>query len=343
MLRSLRRRFLRSAHIALAEVAGGIGVLRGWFHSPNQVIRAWPEGEVRLGSKVALFVHFDGQGAVRRHVLDYVTALHDAGFSVVFVTNSGRLRDDSMAALQAVCASVLVRRNIGYDFGAMREGLERLQLPRPETETLVIANDSVYGPLRPLDEVLARVDLDVADLWGATESWQRRYHLQSFFLVAGRAAMTNPAWHAFWKGVRPVRSKHWVVSRYEVGLTQQLLRAGLRCAALWPYQDLVRGIDPGLLDGELSSPSDPYINVRRIHVSRIRHAVVERMPLNPTAELWRQLLEAGFPFIKRELLRDNPAKVVDIADWRDVVRERLGGDTTAIERDLQRVLKDRAS
>ncbi|OJY71021.1 MAG: hypothetical protein BGP12_07540 [Rhodospirillales bacterium 70-18] len=323
------------------EAGAYAGVVRGWFHSPRQVVSAWPEGEVALGPRVALFVHFDRQGAVRRHVLEYLAALRDAGLSVVFVTNSGHLQADSLVALQSICACILVRRNIGYDFGAMREGLERLELPRPDTELVVIANDSVYGPLCPLDTVLARADFGTADLWGATESWQRRYHLQSFFLVAGRAAMTSKAWHEFWSGVRPVLSKHWVVSRYEVGLTQRLLRAGLRCAAIWPYQDVVGTIDAGLLSGDTAA-ADPFVNVRRIHASRIRHAAVERMPLNPTAELWRQLLELGFPFIKRELLRDNPAKVLDIADWRDVVRARFGADIGSIERDLQRVLSNRS-
>jgi hypothetical protein len=307
------------------------------------MVRCWPEGEVALGPRVALFVHFDRNGVVRRHVVNYVTALRDAGLSVAFVTNSGQLKEDSMATLQAICACVLVRRNIGYDFGAMKEGLACLRLPRPETEFVVMANDSVYGPLRPLHEALGRVDFSRADLWGATESWQRRYHLQSFFLIAGRTAMTSKAWHDFWSAVRPVRSKHWVVSRYEVGLTQQLLGAGLRCAALWPYRDLVRRIDTSLLGKDDEDTTDPFVDVRRIHAGRVSHAVVARSPLNPTAELWRQLLQAGFPFIKRELLRDNPTKVLDISDWHDVVGAQPNVNVDAIERDLQRVMKDRAS
>lgn len=343
MLRMIVRAVRRPIRAAVAETGGWIGVLRDWFSSPEQVVRCWPEGEVALGPRVALFIHFDRNGVVRRHVLDYLEALRDAGLSVAFVTNSGQLNDDSMARLQAICACVLVRRNIGYDFGAMRESLTRLGLPRPETEFVVLANDSVYGPLRPLHEMLARVDFAKADIWGATESWQRRYHLQSYFLVINRAAMTSKAWHDFWSTVRPVRSKHWVVTRYEVGLTQKLLGAGLRCAALWPYQDLVRRIDTSVLTSDDEAPVDPFIDARRIHTGRISHAAVERLPLNPTAELWRQLLQAGFPFIKRELLRDNPAKVLDIADWHNVVGEQPDARIEAIERDLQRVMKDRAS
>lgn len=341
MLKSTLRAALNLIRWAGFELGGLLGVAASRLRTLPQIASAWPAGPVHLGPRVALFVHFDGQGRVRRYVLDYLAALRAAELDIVFVTNSGRLEPAAQAQLQQLCATVIVRRNVGYDFCAMKDGLQHLGLPRANTQLLVIANDSVYGPWRPIREVLDRIDFGRADLWGATESWQRRYHLQSFFLVAGRAAMTSDAWRSFWQGVRPVQSKHWVVSRYEVGLTQHLLNAGLRCAALWPYQALLHGVDGALLATEKPT-EDPFLAVRRIHIGRIRNAVVKRQPLNPTAELWRELIEAGFPFLKRELLRDNPARVADIADWRDVVRTHMPADISATELDLQRVLRNRA-
>src|SRR5277367_984909 len=81
--------------------------------SPQQLLRSWPDGEIPLGPRVAVFVHFDGRGGVRPHVLNYVRTLQQCGFSVVFVTNSGRLREDAMAALRPLCAGILIRRNVG--------------------------------------------------------------------------------------------------------------------------------------------------------------------------------------------------------------------------------------
>lgn len=81
--------------------------------------------------------------------------------------------------------------------------------------------------------------------------------------------------------------------------------------------------------------------MRRIHAHRIRHSVATRTPLNPTSDLWRQLIQAGFPFMKRELLRDNPSHVSDIIDWRDEVIARFGAVPEAIEHDLRRVMRNR--
>ncbi|HEX3348206.1 MAG TPA: rhamnan synthesis F family protein [Acetobacteraceae bacterium] len=323
------------------RIAYAVSMLR----SPEQLVEQWPKGDVSLGGRVALFVHFDGQGAVREHVRHYLAALHAAGYDIAFVTNAGRLQPEAMAFLQTLCTAILIRRNIGYDFGAVREGLSRMQMPRANTEHLLIVNDSVYGPLRPLDEMLAEIDFDVADIWGATESWQTRYHLQSFFLAVGPVAMGNRAWAAFWQSVRPVSSKAWIISRYEIGLTQRLIRAGLRARAIFRYAELVAQIDPEMLIQESEAAlasSDPAIAMRKNHARRIRDSAVLRLPLNPTSDLWRQLLHAGFPFLKRELLRDNPTSVADVTDWRTEVTEYLSADPTSIERDLQRVLRNTA-
>jgi hypothetical protein len=80
---------------------------------------------------------------------------------------------------------------------------------------------------------------------------------------------------------------------------------------------------------------------RKIHANRIRLGAARRVALNPTSDLWRQLLRARFPFIKRELLLKNPTGIEDVSDWRDAVAEVFGTDTGFIERDMQRTLRNR--
>ncbi|MGE4480318.1 rhamnan synthesis F family protein [Acidocella sp.] len=328
----------------VVPLAVAVGRVRG----RRQVVHAWPSSLPGLGPRVVLFMHFDGRGAVRRQVLDYIQAFKESGRAVVFVTNSGGLRPEAMEALRGLCAAVLVRRNIGYDFGAWADALEHLGLPGPDTEEVIMANDSVFGPLLPLGNMLRRLDYAKADIWGLTESWQVRYHLQSFFLAFGPKALRAEGFRAFWAGVRPVPVKSYIVKTYEVGVTQAMVKAGLSCAALWSYEALTALADREelgrLLAEEENGPGkgDPVQETRKLQLLRIREGLAQRVALNPTSDLWRQLLLSGFPFIKRELLRDNPSGVRDVGDWAQVVREEMGADPEPIRQELRLMMKGKA-
>ena len=348
MLNLLIFKLFRDFHLGMKfRVMPWLGHQVVQHRSPQQLASAWPEGEIPLGPKVCVFVHWDGAGEVRDHVMNQVRAFAEAGLSVVFVTNAGFLQPAAMEALKLVCAGILVRRNVGYDFGAWREGFERLNLPRADTTMVVMANDSVYGPIRSLNQVFDTIDFGVADVWGCTESWQARYHLQSYLIAFSPAVVASPAWARFWAGVRPTWSKIWLIRLYEIGLTQALLKAGFRCRAIWPYETLIADIDLGLLDldeksEEGPSLADPMVKSRQNHALRLRNAISHRQPLNPTSDLWRQLLHARFPFLKRELLRDNPSGVTDVVEWREEARAIADRSLDAIEKDLRRTLKNRA-
>ena len=330
------RRFGKALSHAAARLASVL-------HQGDQITSLWPASDVALGPKIAVFVHFDSACRVQAFTLDYARALAEAGYAIAFVSNCPSLADTDLTVLKSFCAAIICRRNVGYDFGAVRDALRLLGLPRDSTDQLVIANDSVFGPLQPLHTLLDRIDFTKADIWGATDSWQHGYHLQSYFLAVGKAALQSAAWRQFWDGVRLMQSRDYVISRYEIGLTQAMLRAGLRCDAAWNYNDLLRSIPrPAPEPGQHYIDADPADDARRGHLARLRHAVVDHVPMNPTGELWRQLLLSGFPFIKRELLRSNPANVADLADWRDVVAGISKFDIATIDQQLRRELSNRA-
>jgi hypothetical protein len=325
-----------------------IAILISTFRRRRQITAVWPEGPMPLTPNIVLFMHFDKYGRVRKQILDYISEFHATGRAVVFVTNSGFLTGPAMADLQKICAGIIIRKNRGYDFGAWCDAVEHLKLPLADTQEVIFANDSVFGPLKPIAPMLNRIDYTKADIWGLTESWQYRYHLQSFFFAFGPVALRAPVFKTFWDGIKPVAAKVYVVRNYEIGITQTMIKAGLRCAALWPYQDLIKRIDDAsfealIIDSETDvGKADPILRNRRLHALRLRDAVARRIALNPTADLWRQLLQSGFPFLKRELPRENPTDVDDVSDWINLVREDLGADPDPIIQDLRLMLRDQA-
>ncbi|MDX2263766.1 MAG: rhamnan synthesis F family protein [Hyphomicrobiales bacterium] len=256
--------------------------------APHRVLRR-DEGEP--GAPVCLFVSFAPDGRIWPHTRAYLQALRRSGLHTVLIAATERpdLRLDDPGPEAA--DAVIVKRNGGYDFACWALALKLM----PElwaAPALYFVNDSVYGPLSGFNAMMARIAASPADVIGLTESDDIAYHLQSYFLVLKGAALASPAIRGFWAGVREIESKHRVVKEYEVPLAGVALSAGLRVEAMFP----------------MAAPGAPRIN--------------------PTLFLWRELIEAGFPFMKAHLLRENLSGR-DLTGWRELVA-RHGGDVEAI-------------
>lgn len=338
----------RAAHEVGVQTRIALAYPFGFLHSPHQVVERYDQAQ-GLGPEVALFVHFDAQGRVVPTTRDFIRALGAAGLSVVFVTNSGTIQEEDKAFLRAHCAAVLIRRNIGYDFGAWRDALDTLGLPRAETRAIYMVNDSVYGPFGDLRPLLDAIDFSRAGLWGITESWQHHYHLQSFFLACGDSAIRSRAWSRFWRSVRPIPCKDWVIRHCEIGFTRALARGGVTSAALYPNTALLDDAELERLEqlvaaDDESAGQDARLHAEAEHADRIlRCAQRQPIPLNPSIDLWRQLLRAGYPFVKRELLLRNPTKVTDVFAWEEVVSTNLQVDPAPLAREIRRSLGPRLS
>lgn len=353
-VRALLGRALRLSHpvrMVVREVLVRLRIALAWplgfVHSTHQVVEQYQSPSLPLGENVAVFVHFDAAGRVLPPTRAFLRGLKRAGLSIVFVTNSGHILDEDKAFLQDHCSAVLIRRNIGYDFGAWRDALDTMGLPRTETRTLYLVNDSVYGPFTDLAPLLASIDFARADIWGITESWQHHYHLQSFFLACGEAAIRSPAWRRFWHSVRPIPCKDWVIRHCEIGFTRALARDGIRTAALFPNDALLDDTELQRLERLVAADDevdgrDARLRAEAVHAERILTcARREPVPLNPSIDLWRQLLQAGYPFVKRELLLRNPTKVTDVFEWEEVVVESLHADPQPLADEIRRSLGKR--
>lgn len=294
------------------------------------------KGAEQIKDKVCVFSHFDRRGHIWPHTRDYIDALIEEGFAVIFVSNSASLNSDSEAFATSRSAAIILRRNKGYDFGAYRDGLLHLGEGVHGLKCLIFANDSVYGPFIPLRSMLNRMDFSIMDVWMATDSWQTRYHGQSYFMAFGPSALKHAAFMSFWMSVPNLIFKHSIIFRCEVGLTQYFLSAGLRVGAVWRYLDLVDRISSRDLKNDSLHLADASM------FALIQLSQKNRTGLNPTHQLWLELLRSDFPFIKRELLRDNPAQVEGLSAWHQIVSKINLASYEAVVLHLAQTIRNKA-
>lgn len=319
-----------------------LAVLRG----RRRIVTSWTGTPLADRKRVLVFAHQAKDGHVAQTTLDYLRELQANGLYIVFVSNAGYLREPALAAVKAICPTVVIRKKGGGAFSAWAEAIAQLRLFDAQLHELILASDRVYGPFLPLRDVLLQFDYEKSDAWALTEAWNYRYHLQCYFLGLGPKALANPAIARFWDGIWPVPSAKFVLRKYEIGLTHRLLRAGLRCQSVWKYDALIRS-DPGgefaglVADSETETGKiDPVTKIRLRQALHVREQLAERIGLDPLRSLWRQLLNQRFPFIDANLLRSRPKDAADIGDWPELVQELFGADPRPIIEDLRLRLKN---
>jgi lipopolysaccharide biosynthesis protein len=251
----------------------------------------------RRGDALCVFAHFDPNGRVASHVLHHLRAIRDFGCDVVFVTTSPSLGDAETETLRPLCVRIVRRRNVGIDFGSWRVGLEGADLA--SLRRVVLANDSVYGPFRPLRDVCSAVAARGLDVWGMTASRERGHHLQSYFVGFERRAIESGFVRAFADSIEFHRDKRRVIERYEIGLTEAARRAGLTVGALWEPEDVARAAERDACFQYREHPG----------------------PWNATLLCWDVLLrDLRFPYLKTEVLKLDRHRSRSLGAWRDLVR-----------------------
>jgi lipopolysaccharide biosynthesis protein len=184
--------------------------------------------------------------------------------------------------------TVLRRPNVGYDFGSWASGLA-WDIDISRARQVVFLNDSLVGPFSSLDRVLTGFHESKADVYGLTDTTQFGYHLQSYFLGFTNGVLAEKSLMRFWMGIRHETSKDETIQRNEIGFSHLLRREGYSSEAAFPC-------------GQVVKPGE-----------------------NPTIRGWRTLLELGFPFVKREIVR-TPWVAPDGDLVAGVVRRRFDVD-----------------
>lgn len=267
-------------------------------------------GELPDVARVALWVHWEPDGQVSGADLALLQHVRELGFAVVAVGNRDDGGSERFAASLARSADVVVQRpNVGYDFAAFRDGLLWLRSRLGSDSTLLMLNNSCYGPFGSLEPLLGRADPGRADVWTATSSQELQPHLQSFLTLVHPAALAHEGFWRHWQQMDPPVDKMDVVRTCEIPLAGALRALGLRAEAVVPYEALAaRALaDLGRLGTDARHPS--YTRV----ASRLHGGV----PLNPSHHLWRWLPDAGVPLVKKDLLRVNPPGLPDVPHWQE--------------------------
>lgn len=236
-------------------------------------------GLVLPGEDWLIFVAYSGNGSLSDCQRYQIECFAAAGYAVALVVNTDAFSDMVDPRCDAA-AIVIVRENLGYDFGAWGHAVELLgglagarSVSFTNDSILAVPCDVKTGGVSQLRQQIANAPGDVIFL---TSNQEVRRHCQSFFFTLRAGALARRALDHM-ATVPRYRAKDDLIYQVEVHFSDRLHEAGLV-------------------------------------VEHLYHLDVEE---NPTIHHWEVLLGCGCPFIKVQLITSG---ILDIDDDRLVDR-----------------------
>jgi tetratricopeptide (TPR) repeat protein len=310
-------------------------------------------GAVAKSRRLAIYAIYVPDGRLRSYHRAILAALRNANYVTILVnsttTGAAALAGDAAELAQVV----VVRSGAGRDFASWIIALAHLAPALEHADHTLLLNDSLIGPFGDLRSTLTSLEEDPADFKGLTDSFEREYHLQSSLLMLSRDALFSSAFLKFMLNFAPPTTRHGVVKEGEIGLSMELIRAGVASSSTIPYSALVetwlRGMTSWLQwahcmperleETGLSRLMRPDVAARFStflddwlfdHTARLRSGV----PCNPQHWLWDGLITGNFPFVKKDLLLINPEHIPTIIRLYDIFPQNQRPKFAELLRDL---------
>ena len=244
-------------------------------------------GQIAPQGKFALLVIYQKQ-SVRSSILEFCRHVTGQGYAP-FVVSNAPLSNDTIDGLRAVVWKLMIRPNVGYDFGGYRDGLLTLKKQDVALQRVLMMNDSVWYPLRPSDTLSQRLEATDADVAGTVlRGGKKHQFLESYCYLLKERCLESAAFWEFWSTYRLTANKYKVIRRGERGHSTALIGSGLRVDGLFTESEFL-----------------------------------ERLTLFSDRELEQTLRYAAFPQTELRLASERLLEAPRDFNWRDNVLQHV--------------------
>jgi lipopolysaccharide biosynthesis protein len=256
-------------------------------------------------AKACIFPHYFDQNHIPYYVECYVSELENYFDKILIVTNKRPI--ENRAEIENNKIEILLVDNQGYDFGMFYKGYKWLN--GGEFDNLACINDSniLFGKI---DFLFEWAQNQKVDCWGIIDAdikpefsvHENNYHIQSHFLVFNKAAIilldtffdqldTNQ----IFGNHTPKNIKKIIINDWEIGLSQFFIKNNLRLKTFFDYQNFSKTGN-------------------------------QQKPINIAIEKYVEVIEAGFPIIKKKIITSvKPKHLFARKSWATLI-QKFGSD-----------------
>ena len=236
--------------------------------------------KLKVFKDIVMMAHFDPNENFSEADKFLVNSFKELGFEVVVVSTavSGQEKHDELwNQIHGFADCLITKPNSGFDFGSWAAGINHLDIVGKLKGHLILINNSIFGPMFPLDDLLADWKTN-HEILGITSSNEFVRHVQSYFLGFKNSLVKDQCFKEFWS-LNFTRKNKWNT----------------------------------ILDFEIRWAD--FFSKRGFSVY-VRHETPKSFFRNPLTFRWLELLADGMPFVKKSLLTKNYDHI-ETANWKN--------------------------
>lgn len=184
--------------------------------------------------RLGIYTFFEKDGIVDEYVLCFLKSFRHVVERCIVVSN-GELVGSGADDIRAIGCELLVRENKGFDAWGVRTGLLHVGFEMlAEYDEVLIANNTIFGPIYDMENMLNEMATRDLDFWGCSShpgfpnfdpygSNPYGYipeHIQSYFYAVRKQMLSDPCFEVFWRELPPLPSYNKAVGLYETVMTK---------------------------------------------------------------------------------------------------------------------------
>lgn len=279
-----------------------------------------------------IFAYFDPDGRLDAINATYLRALVETVDVAVVVVN-GACTDASAKAIEDLGAALIRRPNTGYDIWAFKAGVDALADQLGSLDELIIANSSVFGPLRPLDQMIRTMAQRDVDFWGITRhaaignsrgAHRERAHIQSYFTAFRSPMLRSAAFTNYWRDLPVITGYADAVQAHEMVMTGRFEDQGFRWDTYIDTSDLEQFAENPIIGcaSELIHRGSPVFKRRLLNLDT--DALLSHSDGTVVADLWAILRK--HPLVDMAALEEHVVRTMDMQTVANAVQDNVAID-----------------
>jgi hypothetical protein len=162
--------------------------------------------------------------------------LASQGYEVMIISN-GPMSLYDIQNLKKYCWKIIIRENVGYDFGGYRCGLNFLKNSISSINRLMLVNDSIWFPVIEHSKLIYNFEASVFDFGGAVYLEHEKNNFQSivlsYWMIFNKNILNKKLFWKFWEGYIPTSNKTLTVKLGERGISRYLMSAGIQVGGIF--------------------------------------------------------------------------------------------------------------